>query len=88
MLVPKINKVVYLSDILAFLRSIYEKVNFNEDHERGLLIQSMDGKIYKEYTKGMFKDKSIEIHYDIREMREEGILPKEFIVIDDFEGYY
>lgn len=86
MLVPKINKAVYLSDILAFLENIYGNT-FNEDRdenrERVSLIESMDGKIYKEYTKEMFKDKNIEIIYTIREMREEGILPKEFIIIDD-----
>ena len=83
MLVPKINKMVYLSDIFKFLKNIYGD-GFNDDHERVLLIESMGGKVYKEYTKEMFKDKSVEIHYDIREMREEGILPKEFVVIDDF----
>lgn len=82
MLVPKINKAVYLSDILAFLENIYGNT-FNENRERVSLIESMDGKIYKEYTKEMFKDKNIEIIYTIREMREEGILPKEFIIIDD-----
>lgn len=83
MLVPKINKMVYLSDIFKFLKNIYGD-GFNDDHERVLLIESMGGKVYKEYTKEMFKDKSVEILYDIREMREEGILPKEFVVIDDF----
>lgn len=87
MLVPKINKAVLLSDILGFLRNIYEKVEFDEYSERRLLIESMDGKVYKEYTKEMFKDKNVEIHYDIREMSQEGILPKEFVVIDDLSGY-
>lgn len=87
MLVPKITKAVLLSDILAFLRNIYEKVEFNEYHERELLIESMDNKLYKEYTKEMLKDKNVEIHRDIREMSREGILPKEFIVIDDLSDY-
>ena len=87
MLVPKITKAVLLSDILGFLRNIYEKVEFNEYHERSLLIESMGGELYKEYTKEMFKDKNVEIHRDIREMSREGILPKEFIVIDDLSDY-
>lgn len=87
MLIPKITKAVLLSDILAFLRNIYEKVEFNEYHERELLIESMDDKLYKEYTKEMLKDKNVEIHRDIREMSREGILPKEFIVIDDLSDY-
>lgn len=87
MLVPKITKAVLLSDILAFLRNIYEKVEFDECHERRLLIESMDNKVYKEYTKEMLKDKNVEIHYDIREMSREGILPKEFIVVDDLSDY-
>lgn len=87
MLIPKITKAVLLSDILAFLRNIYEKVEFDECHERRLLIESMDNKVYKEYTKEMLKDKNVEIHYDIREMSREGILPKEFIVIDDLSDY-
>lgn len=87
MLVPKITKAVLLSDILAFLRNIYEKVEFNEYHERELLIESMDNELYKEYTKEMLKDKNVEIHRDIREMSREGILPKEFIVIDDLSDY-
>lgn len=87
MLVPKITKAVLLSDILAFLRNIYEKVEFDECHERRLLIESMDNKVYKEYTKEMLKNKNVEIHYDIREMSREGILPKEFIVIDDLSDY-
>lgn len=87
MLVPKITKAVLLSDILAFLRNIYEKVEFDECHERRLLIESMDNKVYKEYTKEMLKDKNVEIHYDIREMSREGILPKEFVVIDDLSDY-
>ena len=82
MLVPKIYKMVYLSDILAFLKHCYGNT-FNETYERNKLIESMDDKRYKEYTKEMFKDKNIAIHYDIREMREEGILPKEFIVINN-----
>lgn len=86
MLVPKINKMVYLSDIFKFLKNIYGD-GFNEDHERRLLIESMDGKMYKEYTKEMLKDKNVEIHYDIREMSREGILPKEFIVVDDLSDY-
>lgn len=86
MLVPKINKTVYLSDILAFLESIYG--SYDRTYGKDLLIESMGGKIYKEYTKEMFKDKSVEIPYDIREMREEGILPKEFIVIDDLPLNY
>lgn len=87
MLIPKITKAVLLSDILAFLRNIYEKVEFDECHEKRLLIESMDNKVYKEYTKEMLKDKNVEIHYDIREMSREGILPKEFIVIDDLSDY-
>lgn len=87
MLIPKITKAVLLSDILAFLRNIYEKVEFDECHERRLLIESMDNKVYKEYTKEMLKNKNVEIHYDIREMSREGILPKEFIVIDDLSDY-
>lgn len=87
MLIPKITKAVLLSDILAFLRNIYEKVEFDECHEKRLLIESMDKKVYKEYTKEMLKDKNVEIHYDIREMSREGILPKEFIVIDDLSDY-
>lgn len=87
MLIPKITKAVLLSDILAFLRNIYEKVEFDECHERRLLIESMDNKVYKEYTKEMLKDKNVEIHYDIREMSREGILPKEFIVVDDLSDY-
>lgn len=87
MLVPKIMKAVLLSDILGFLRNIYEKVEFNEYHERSLLIESMGGELYKEYTKEMLKDKNVEIHGDIREMSREGILPKEFIVIDDLSDY-
>lgn len=87
MLVPKITKAVLLSDILAFLRNIYEKVEFDECHERRLLIESMDNKVYKEYTKEMLKNKNVEIHYDIREMSREGILPKEFVVIDDLSDY-
>lgn len=87
MLVPKIMKAVLLSDILRFLRNIYEKVEFNEYHERSLLIESMGGELYKEYTKEMLKDKNVEIHGDIREMSREGILPKEFIVIDDLSDY-
>ena len=83
MLAPKIYKTVYLSDILAFLRYYYGNT-FDETRERHKLTESMDGKWYKEYTKEMFKDKDVEIYYDICEMREEGILPKEFIVIDDF----
>lgn len=86
MLVPKINKMVYLSDIFKFLKNIYGD-GFNEDYERRLLIESMDGKMYKEYTKEMLKNKNVEIHYDIREMSREGILPKEFIVIDDLSDY-
>lgn len=87
MLVPKITKAVLLSDILAFLRNIYGKVEFDECHEKRLLIESMDNKVYKEYTKEMLKDKNVEIHYDIREMSREGILPKEFVVIDDLSDY-
>lgn len=87
MLVPKILKAVYLSDILSFLRNAYGNT-FDEKREGNALVESMDGKIYKEYTKEMFKDKNVEILYDIREMREEGILPKEFIVIDDLPNYY
>lgn len=87
MLIPKITKAVLLSDILAFLRNIYEKVEFDECHEKRLLIESMDNKVYKEYTKEMLKDKNVEIHYDIREMSREGILPKEFIVVDDLSDY-
>ncbi len=87
MLVPKIYKAVLLSDILSFLRNIYEKVEFNEYHERELLIESMGGEIYKEYTKEMLKDKNVEIHRDIREMSREGILPKEFMAIDDLSDY-
>lgn len=87
MLVPKITKAVLLSDILAFLRNIYEKVEFDECHERRLLIESMDNKVYKEYTKEMLKNKNVEIHYDIREMSREGILPKEFIVVDDLSDH-
>lgn len=82
MLVPKIYKTVYLADILAFLKHCYGNT-FDETYERSKLIESMDGKRYIEYTKEMFKDSDIEIHYDIREMREEGILPKEFIVINN-----
>ena len=82
MLVPKIYKTVYLSDIFAFLKHCYGNT-FDETYERNKLIESMDGKRYIEYTKEMFKDKNIAIHYDIREMREEGILPKEFIVINN-----
>lgn len=78
MLVPKIYKTVYLTDILAFLKHCYGNT-FDETK----LIESMDGKRYIEYTKDMFKDSDIEIYYDIREMREEGILPKEFIVINN-----
>ncbi len=87
MLVPTITKAVYLSDILGFLRNIYAKVEFNETHEKRLLIENMDGKVYKKYTKEMFKDRSVEMPYDIREMSREGILPKEFIVIDDLSDY-
>ena len=82
MLVQKIYKTVYLSDIFAFLKHCYGNT-FDETYERNKLIESMDGKRYIEYTKEMFKDNDIEIHYDIREMREEGILPKEFIVINN-----
>lgn len=86
MLVPKITKAVLLSDIFKFLKNIYGD-GFNDNHERKLLIKSMDNKVYKEYTKEMLKDKNVEIHYDIREMSREGILPKEFIVIDDLSDY-
>ena len=87
MLVPNIYKAVLLSDILGFLRNIYGKVEFNEYHERELLIESMGNRLYKEYTKEMLKDKNVEIHRDIREMSREGILPKEFVVIDDLSDY-
>lgn len=82
MLVPKIYKMVYLSDILAFLEHIYGD-KFDSAYERNKLQESMRGYIYINYTKDMFKDKNVEINLDIREMREEGILPKEFVVIDD-----
>lgn len=84
MLVPKVLKAVYLEDILDFLKNIYGD-NFNVEREKEKLVDSMDGQIYKVYTKEMLKDNSIEIHFDIREMSREGILPKEFIVIDNIE---
>lgn len=82
MLVPKINKAIYLSDILAFLEHIYGD-DFDDAYETRILMESMYGNPYREYTKEMFKDKNAEIPFDIREMRDEGILPKEFIVISD-----
>lgn len=82
MLLPKIYKTVYLSDILGFLEHIYGD-KFDTMYERSRLIEDMDDKWYINYTKEMFKDKNVKINSDIREMREEGILPKEFVVIND-----
>ena len=82
MLLPKIYKTVYLSDILGFLEHIYGD-KFDTMYERSKLIEDMDDKWYINYTKEMFKDKNVKINSDIREMREEGILPKEFVVIND-----
>ena len=83
MLLPKIYKTVFLSDILGFLKNIYGDTSFDWTYERSKLIESMGDYIYINYTKEMFKDKNVEINSDIREMREEGILPKEFVLIND-----
>lgn len=82
MLVPKIYKTVFLSDILGFLEHIYGD-KFDTMYERSKLIESMGDKWYINYTKEMFNNKNVEINRDIREMRAEGILPKEFVVFND-----